>query len=243
MGRGELNRAKEDILKELEAGEPTKDCSTACSNDLKKELTEGVVIPNTSDFHHDDIAIGNEETKESEEVQNPTGLLEVVKRAEAMERQMEAERLHLEVVNQPGCSRAGDFAKAFGISANSIQLNVIPELLEPFEGCYSTSLTNGLAIDLLEVTMARGIPMEKLVAFLQQLVFGVKERDFQAKEGVVQEAGGMMAQEADICKEEVAAVVAKLSRVKVQAARFRARYSQLPHYLDGYLTKYFNPFI
>merc|ERR1712181_118535 len=241
MGRGELNRAKEDILKELEAGEPTKDCSTACSNHLKKELTEGVVIPNTSDFHHDDIAIGND-VGVNEEVQNPTEL-EEVRRAEARERQLEAERLHLEVVNQPGCPKAGDFAKAFGISANSIQLNVIPELLEPFEGCYPTSLTNGLAIDLLEVTMARGIPMEKLVAFLQQLVFGVKERDFQAKEGVVQEAGGMMAQEADICKEEVAAVVAKLSRVKVQAARFRARYSQLPHYLDGYLTKYFNPFI
>ena len=32
-----------------------------------------------------------------------------------------------------------------------LQLNVIPELLEPCEGCYPTSLTNGLAIDLLEV--------------------------------------------------------------------------------------------
>merc|ERR1712192_280177 len=235
MGRGELNRSKEDILKELEAGEPTKDCSTACSNHLKKELTEGVVIPNTSDFHHDDIAIGND-VGVNEEVQNPTEL-EEVRRAEARERQLEAERLHLEVVNQPGCPKAGDFAKAFGISANSIQLNVIPELLEPFEGCYPTSLTNGLAIDLLEVTMARGILMEKLVTFLKQLVFEVKvkERDFQAEEGV--------AQEADICKKEVAAVVAKLSRVKVQAARFRARYSQLPHYLDGYLTKYFNPFM
>merc|ERR1712192_273932 len=211
MGRGELNRSKEDILKELEAGEPTKDCSTACSNHLKKELTEGVVIPNTSDFHHDDIAIGND-VGVNEEVQNPTEL-EEVRRAEARERQLEAERLHLEVVNQPGCPKAGDFAKAFGISANSIQLNVIPELLEPFEGCYPTSLTNGLAIDLLEVTMARGILMEKLVTFLKQLVFGVKkERDFQAEEGVAQEAGGMskeaggMAQETDICKEEVAAV-------------------------------------
>merc|ERR1712192_224018 len=211
MGRGELNRSKEDILKELEAGEPTKDCSTACSNHLKKELTEGVVIPNTSDFHHDDIAIGND-VGGNEEVQNPTEL-EEVRRAEARERQLEAERLYLEVVNQPGCPKAGDFAKAFGISANSIQLNVIPELLEPFEGCYPTSLTNGLAVDLLEVTTARGISMEKLVAFLQQLVFGVRrERDFQAEEGVAQEAGGMskeaggMAQETDICKEEVAAV-------------------------------------
>merc|ERR550517_2113952 len=112
----------------------------------------------------------NEETKESEEeVQNPTGLEEVA-RAEAVERQLEAERLHLEVVNQPGCPKTGDFVKAFGISANSIQLNVIPELLEPCESCYPISLTNGLAIDLLEVALARGILMEKLVTFMQQLV-------------------------------------------------------------------------
>ena len=73
------------------------------------------------------------------------------------------------------------------------------------------------------------------MAFLQQLVFGVKERDFQAEEGVAQEAGGM-AQEADICKEEVAAVVAKLSRVKVQAARFRARLFDDSHLYHPYIN-------
>ena len=47
---------------------------------------------------------------------------------EALERQKEAERLHQEVVNQPGCPTTGDFVKAFGISANSIQV-INPGLL------------------------------------------------------------------------------------------------------------------
>ena len=80
------------------------------------------------------------------------------------------------------------------------------------------------------MTLARGISMERLVTFLRQLVVplvGGKESEYlaggavQEAEGFVQEAGGV-AQEEDICK-EVAAVVARLSRVKVQAARFRAR--------------------
>ena len=87
----------------------------------------------------------------------------------------------------------------------------------------------------IQVTTARGILMEKLVAFLQQLVPGVKARDFQAEEGVAQDAG-RMAQEADICKEEVAAVVAKLSRVKVQAARFRARLVDNSHLYHPYIN-------
>ena len=61
------------------------------------------------------------------------------------------------------------------------------------------------------------------MTFLRQLVVplvGGKESEYLAG-GAVQEAGGV-AQEEDICK-EVAAVVARLSRVKVQAARFRAR--------------------
>ena len=55
--------------------------------------------------------------------------------------------------------------------------------------------------------------MQKLVTFLQQLVL---------PGGVAVEAEGVV-EEADICKKEVAAVVARLSRVKVQAARFRTR--------------------
>ena len=63
------------------------------------------------------------------------------------------------------------------------------------------------------MSSARGILMEKLVTFLRQLVL---------PGGVAVEPQGVVG-EADICKKEVAAVVARLSRVRVQAARFRAR--------------------
>ena len=65
----------------------------------------------------------------------------------------------------------------------------------------------------IQVSSTRGILMEKLVTFLQQLVL---------PGGVAGEAEGVSG-EADLCKKEVAAVVARLSRVRVQAARFRAR--------------------
>jgi hypothetical protein len=38
-------------------------------------------------------------------------------------------------------------------------------------------------------------------------------------------------------------VVARLAKVRVQASRFRARYSQLPTYLDTYLPQLYNPFL
>ena len=72
------------------------------------------------------------------------------------------------------------------------------------------------------------------MTFLQQLVLpgnGAGEAQGVVGEtlGVAGEADGVVGEvrgvavEADICKKEVAAVVARLSRVRVQAARFRAR--------------------
>ena len=58
------------------------------------------------------------------------------------------------------------------------------------------------------------------MTFLQQLV--LPGNVAVEAQGVVGEAEGVVG-EADICKKEVAAVVARLSRVRVQAARFRAR--------------------
>ena len=102
--------------------------STAELQKSKEELEEpsdGIVIPNTSDFHHDDIAIGNDlapGTIEREMLQQELPAQNLNTLEDALERQKEAERLHQEVVNQPGCPSTGDFAKAFGISANSIQV-------------------------------------------------------------------------------------------------------------------------
>ena len=60
--------------------------------------------------------------------------------------------------------------------------------------------------------------MEKLVTFLQQLVV--------VPVGAPGEVGGVPGEAvgvANTCKREVAAVAARLSRVRVQAARFRTR--------------------
>ena len=117
----ELQKSKEELE------EPGQDYSkNNCSaNTFKNELSDGIVIPNTSDFHHDDIAIGNDlalGTIEREKLQQELPAQNLNTLEDALERQKEAERLHQEVVNQPGCPSTGDFAKAFGISANSIQV-------------------------------------------------------------------------------------------------------------------------
>ena len=65
----------------------------------------------------------------------------------------------------------------------------------------------------IQMASTRGILMEKLVTFLQQFVL----------HGAAAGEGEGAVGEGDICKKEMAAVVARLSRVRVQAARFRAR--------------------
>ena len=37
--------------------------------------------------------------------------------------------------------------------------------------------------------------------------------------------------------------MARLGKVRVQASRFRARYTLLPTYLNNYLVEQFNPFV
>ena len=74
-------------------------------------------------------------------------------------------------------------------------------------------------------------------------------------------AGLCVAEEGRLSSSEVEAVVGRLSKVRVQAARFRSRcinimsispsffpsvshrYSTLPQYLEEYLTRYINPFV
>jgi len=82
--------------------------------------------------------------------------------------QAEARRLHLAVVEAAGCPRVGDFASKFGISANSLQLAVVPEVLE-VQG-EQGSLTRGLAVDLLDLAVAKGVELERLVEYLRLLL-------------------------------------------------------------------------
>ena len=86
---------------------------------------------------------------------------------EGADHRAEARRLHLAVVEAAGCPRVGDFARKFGISANSLQLAVVPEVLE-VRG-EQGSLTRGLAVDLLDMATAKGVELWRLVEYLRLL--------------------------------------------------------------------------
>ena len=138
---------------------------------------------------------------------------------EAERRQEAAHQLHLAILDRPGPPALGDFVRSFGISASSLQLREVPEVLEP--GLLASSLTKGLAIDLLDLAQTRGLEQE-LVTFLPKfLPSHLRPED---------------------TPEQHAEVVARLARVRLQATRFRTRYHQLPAYLDKYLLETFNPF-
>ena len=64
----------------------------------------------------------------------------------------------------------------------------------------------------MQVARDRGIMMEKLVTFMRQLVVLGDER-----------GGHCVAEEGRLSSSEVEAVVSRLSKVRVQAARFRSR--------------------
>ena len=64
----------------------------------------------------------------------------------------------------------------------------------------------------MQVARDRGIMMEKLVTYMRQLVVLGNER-----------GGHCVAEEGRLSSSEVEAVVSRLSKVRVQAARFRSR--------------------
>ena len=88
---------------------------------------EKIVIPSTSNANYDDISNQNVEMKrENESITSLRLEAEItlfeIRKSEAETRLAEATRLHMEVLRQPGCPKTGDFCKAFGISANSIEV-------------------------------------------------------------------------------------------------------------------------
>ena len=127
-----------------------------------------------------------------------------------------------------------------------------------------SSLSHGLAVDLYELSLTKGVGAERLLLFLEKLLPpGMREPpSSEVREGVMaSEVRDPMASEvreplaselrdplASELREPLASVVrervvARLAKVRVQASRFRARYSQLPTYLDTYLPQLFNPFL
>ena len=87
-----------------------------------------------------------------------------------------------------------------------------------------SSLCKGLAIDLLELQQLSGVSQELLAGFVRQLLpRGV--RPSLLEPGMVQQ------------------MVIRLTKMKVQATRFRAKYRNFPMYLNRYLVELCNPFM
>ena len=99
------------------------------SRQASPDFEDKILIPSTSNANYDDISSQNIEMKKENESITPVGLeaenklkLFEIRKSEAEMRLAEAARLHMEVLRQPGCPKTGDFCKAFGISANSIEV-------------------------------------------------------------------------------------------------------------------------
>ena len=111
-----------------------------------------------------------------------------------------------------------------------------------------SSLSHGLAVDLYELSLTKGVGAERLLLFLEKLLPpGMREPPAsEVREGLMASEGREpLASEVrePLASEVRERVVARLAKVRVQASRFRARYSQLPTYLDTYLPQLFNPFL
>ena len=99
------------------------------SRQASPDFEDKILIPSTSNANFDDISSQNIEMKKESESITPVGLeaentltLYEIRKSEAETRLAEATRLHMEVLRQPGCPKTGDFCKAFGICANSIEV-------------------------------------------------------------------------------------------------------------------------
>ena len=86
-----------------------------------------------------------------------------------------------------------------------------------------SSLCKGLAIDLLDLQQQAGVSQDLLAVYVKELLpVGVGPAELEC--AVVQK------------------MVTRLTKMKVQATRFRARYKDFPMYLNKYLVELCNPF-
>jgi len=126
------------------------------------------------------------------------------------------------VVTANTCPVMGDFIKALKISQDMLWRLAIPNILEPVDG--SSNLCRGLAIDLLDLQHKSMVSQEVLASFVSKLL-PVSERPTLPDAGLVEH------------------MMVMLTKMKVQASRFRVKYSSFPRYLDKYLVELCNPFI
>ena len=136
-GESQVDEEKESEDDAVEVTDETfaPNSNVECVEELLKsrqafpDFEDKILISSTSNANYDDISSQNIEMKKENESITPVGLeaenklkLFEIRKSEAEMRLAEAARLHMEVLRQPGCPKTGDFCKAFGISANSIEV-------------------------------------------------------------------------------------------------------------------------
>ena len=136
-GESQVDEEKESEDDAVEVTDETfaPNSNVECVEELLKsrqafpDFEDKILISSTSNANYDDISSQNIEMKKESESITTVGLeaentltLYEIRKSEAETRLAEATRLHLEVLRQPGCPKTGDFCKAFGISANSIEV-------------------------------------------------------------------------------------------------------------------------
>jgi len=251
-----VSDATHDDITEPEPA-PVKNEADDCALD-PRTLTENELAPDPRASAEDDCAPDPRALREDDCITEP--------RPSAAARVKASEAVHKAVLKRQGCPQVGDFAKAFGIQANFIQLGVMPEILEPAD---SSSMRHGLAVDLLELSLDYGVEPHRLVAYLGQFVpksrdqegtgsrsrdqedTGHRSRDHENTEMSCDQEGTLRSRdqkakkiscEEDNSAEVVARVMSRLAKVRIQASRFRARHAQHPTYLENYLLTIFDPF-
>ena len=88
----------------------------------------------------------------------------------------------------------------------------------------SSTLCRGLAIDLLDLKHKSKVSQEVLAGFVSKLL-PMSERPTLPDAVVVEH------------------MMVMLTKMKVQASRFRVKYTSFPRYLDKYLVELCNPFV
>jgi len=129
---------------------------------------------------------------------------------------------YLQVVNGEMCPQLGDFTNVLGITAQHLLDLNVPNQLKTEE----SSLVKGLAIDLLELSSSNNFPN----TVLSRYVYEILPVHLRPPPTCFSEGG-------------TSKLLSAIIKIRIQASRFRARYTQFPKYLNKFLVEKFHPFL
>merc|ERR1719318_439388 len=195
--------------------------SIVVNTDFVEEDLVEPLVPENSNVCHDDIAVSDK----SKENTIDDGQVDNVKNEPCQADESRKAALHAlyssVVTDGTSCPLPGQFTSLLAINQDMLENTVVPDLLEPVD---ESSLSKGLAIDLLGMQQQSGVSQELLASFVSQLL-PRGARPPLLEPGMVQQ------------------MVTRLTKMKVQATRFRAKYTNFPVYLNRYLVELCNPFM